>query len=258
MVHRGRAAEALMRDSYKYPRVAPGAKRGAAKRPPPTGPVDIALLKALAEAGAARAHVPLSSGELAAQLEVSQQTASRRVLALLAKGLVERRMGARRPQLRLTAQGIAALRRELASLQAALDPSEAPARTLAFAGRISTGLGEGRYYMSRRGYRDAIARLLEFEPFPGTLNVSLEGAEAAKLTDLGAHRGLHVAPFTDEGRSFGAVKCFRATVRGVDAGVVMPERGHHRDVLEVVAPGALREKLGLRDGDAVTVEVTVE
>lgn len=225
--------------------------------PSPAAPADaddLAALKALAEAGAARGFVQASSGDLAARLGVSQQTASRRLLALESRGLVERRTVARHPQLRLTGDGVAALRRELEHLRGILEPQ---ARALALRGRVATGMGEGGWYIARRGYRDAMKALLGFEPFPGTLNVALEGAEAAKLTELSAQPGLVVAEFVDEGRSFGAVKCFRASLGGVDAAVVMPARGHYRDVAEVVAPFHLRDKLGLRDGDAVTVEVTL-
>lgn len=220
-------------------------------RPEPS-PAAQAALKALAELGAGKAFVPTSSGALAERLGVSQQTASRKILELTELGLVQRRVGARGQQLRLSPAGVEALRREFASLRAALEPG---AETLEVTGKVATGLGEGRWYMSRRGYRDAMQRLLGFAPFPGTLNLALEGPEVAKLSELGAHEGLVVGEFQDEGRTFGAVKCFPAQLRGVDAAAILPVRGHYRDVLEVIAPLDLREEFGLQDGDEVRVEV---
>jgi len=59
-------------------------------------------------------------------------------------------------------------------------------------------------------------------------------------------------------RTYGAVKAFRARVRGVEGAVVMPERTHHpTDVIEVVAPVKLRDVLGLRDGDRIEIEVFI-
>ncbi|HEV8359555.1 MAG TPA: DUF120 domain-containing protein [Candidatus Thermoplasmatota archaeon] len=220
----------------------------------PPSPEEVAALRALAAMGAARDFVAASTSDVAARLGTSQQTASRRVLALVERGLVQRKLGARRPLLKLSPEGLAVLRRELDALRRAL--GEGPAR-LEIRGKVATGMGEGAYYLSRRGYRDAFARLLGFDAFPGTLNVALDAAEAQKLATLGAEPGLLVAEFEDEGRTFGAVKCFPASLGGVDGAVVMPARGHHRDVLEVIAPARLRDKLGLRDGDEVLVQVTL-
>lgn len=214
----------------------------------------VLALRALAQMGAAKDFVATSSGELAAHLGTSQQTASRRILELVERGLVQRRMAQRKQLLRIAPSGLAALRHEFDALRAVLDLG---GETLRIRGKISTGLGEGGWYMARRGYQEALLRRLGFAPFPGTLNVSLDGSETEKLAELQAREGLLVPEFQDEGRTFGAVKAFRATLRGIDAGVVLPLRGHHRGVLEVVAPMQLREKLGLHDGDEVEVDVAL-
>lgn len=205
--------------------------------------------------GAAKEWAATSSGALGEQLGVSQQTASRKILELMQAGLVQRRMAARGQLLRITPRGLDVLRRELEALRAAVE-GEAP-RALDIRGTVTTGLGEGGWYMSRPGYQAAMKRLLGFEPYPGTLNLTVEGPEAEKLSELRAREGLLVPEFQDEGRTFGAVKCFRATVGGLGAAAVLPLRGHHRDVLEVVAPVNLRDKLGLREGDEVVVRVEV-
>ena len=52
------------------------------------------------------------------------------------------------------------------------------------------------------------------------------------------------------------MKAFRCRIDGVDGAVIMPKRTHYsKDVLEVIAPVSLRERLGLKDGDEVEVEV---
>ena len=44
-------------------------------------------------------------------------------------------------------------------------------------GRVKSGLGEGRYYMSQKGYRAQFAKRLGIDPYPGTLNLRLSRAE---------------------------------------------------------------------------------
>jgi riboflavin kinase len=235
----------------------PRRARAAAKSPRSSerapGPEALGVLKALAEQGAARDFVRTSSGALAERLGVSQQTASRRILELTRAGLLQRRLAARSQLLRVTPQGVAALRREYELLRAIVEGVAVPA--LEIRGKVANGLGEGGWYLSRRGYQVAMEKLLGYVPFPGTLNVTLEGAEAEKLEALRAREGLLVEEFQDEGRTFGAVKIFKATLRGRDAAVVLPLRGHHAGVLEVVAPVRLRDALGLRDGDEVAIDV---
>lgn len=220
---------------------------------PEPSPEAIAALKALAELGAGKQDVATSSGALAERLGVSQQTASRKILELLDLGLVQRRLATRSQLLRITPKGLDLLRREFEALRTILE-GVSPG-TLVLTGKVATGMGEGGWYISRRGYQAALEKLLGFKPYYGTLNIALEGAEAAKLAELRARDGLLVREFQDEGRTFGAVKCFRAALRGIDAAAVLPLRGHHTDVLEVVAPVHLRERLGLHDGDEVTIEV---
>lgn len=222
--------------------------------PPPAE--SLAALKALAELGAGKDWLPTTSGALAERMGVSQQTASRKLLELLDAGLLQRRMAARAQVVRLTPKGLDVLRREFESLRAILEPGAAQA-TLRISGKVATGMGEGGWYISRRGYQVAMEERLGFLPYYGTLNIALDGSEAEKLGELRAREGLLVPEFQDEGRTFGAVKCFRANLRGIEAGAVLPLRGHHTNVLEVVAPLHLREKLGLRDGDEVTIEVQV-
>lgn len=217
-------------------------------------PEALLALRALAEMGAAGEDVATSSGELARRLGVSQQTASRRILDLVERGLVRRRMGRRRQLLRLTPAGLEVLRRDDEALRVLLAEG---GRRVRIRGRVVAGLGEGRWYMARRGYKDPMRRLLGFEPYEGTLNLALAPGEAEKLGELQAQEGLLVPGFEHEGRTFGAVKCFRARVGGLEAAAVLPVRGHHKDVLEVVAPVGLRGKLGLRDGDELEVEVAL-
>jgi Transcriptional regulator of a riboflavin/FAD biosynthetic operon len=123
-------------------------------------------------------------------------------------------------------------------------------------GVVVSGLGEGVFYISLEGYRRVMEELLGFVPYPGTLNIKLDPQSLAYRRYLESLPGILIPGFTNGMRTYGAVKAFRARIRGVEGAVVMPERTHHpTDVIEVVAPVKLRDVLGLRDGDRVEIEI---
>ncbi|MHB8604299.1 MAG: DUF120 domain-containing protein [Thermoplasmatota archaeon] len=209
------------------------------------------MLKHLAKLGALHDHVYTSSGELAKRVGVSQQTASRQILALLDRGLLARKMAARRQLLRLTAAGAEALRREYADYKLLFKGRE----SMTLRGRVVTGLGEGRYYLSREGYQSKFKELLGFDAYPGTLNVEVDALDRDKLTELKETEARLAPEFQSEGRTFGAVKLFPAEVNGVECAAIFPLRSHHTTVLELISPHFLRKKLDVKDGADVTVSV---
>ena len=116
-------------------------------------------------------------------------------------------------------------------------------------GKISAGLGQGRYFISREGYSRQFLQHLGFVPFPGTLNVLLDEPFPAE------QQAIKIEGFLEEGRSFGECKCYRIKLNGIDAAVVRPERSRYpAELIEVIAPLKLRA-LGLEDGDPVEVVV---
>lgn len=114
-------------------------------------------------------------------------------------------------------------------------------------GKIAAGLGQGQYFIAREGYSRQFLHYLGFVPFPGTLNVQLEGPFPAE------QQAIRIEGFQEEGRSFGECKCYRIKLNGIDAAVVRPERSRYpEDLVEVIAPVQLRA-LGLKDGDPVEI-----
>lgn len=256
---------------------------------PPVAPEDKELLKQLAKFGGLHDHVLVSSSELAQRLGVSQQTASRKILQLLDAGLILRRMGTRKQHIRVSPAGIDILRREYADYRQLFQGGE----RITLRGKVVTGLGEGRYYISREGYRKAFSTLLGFDPYAGTLNIEVDAAEREKMAQLKEMEGLMIEPFQSEGRTFGGVKCFRASVRvadaahgahapaahahaprahaahahaadaagrerrDIEAAAIFPLRSHHVNVLELISPHGLREELSLADGTEVVVTLNV-
>lgn len=214
----------------------------------------VETLKQLALLGAIHEHISVSTAKLGRLMGISQQSASVRVLQLLEEGLIARNLAGRRQQLRLTEKGMDLLRSEYAIYQKIFEMEG----LLEVRGQVDHGLGEGFYYMSQEGYRRQFRRELGWDPFPGTLNLKLEGREAAKLEVLRKADGIPIDGFTSGKRSFGGATCFFAALRDAACAVIIPIRSHYDDVLEVISPHELRKKLGLKDGEWVEVRVHLE
>ena len=57
-------------------------------------------------------------------------------------------------------------------------------------------------------------------------------------------------------RAYGGARCIRGRLNGEEVVVIFIERTHYsKDVIEVIAPVCLREKLGLSDGDKAILRV---
>jgi riboflavin kinase len=79
--------------------------------------------------------------------------------------------------------------------------------------------------------------------------------------ELGSHPSIFVDGFADGTRTYGWVKCYRATINGkVDnAAVLVLERTHYDDsMLEVIAPMSIKDAAGIKNGDRVKVQVHVQ
>ncbi len=184
---------------------------------------------------------------------LSQQAASLRIADLQRAGLAERAHSGRGLAVRLTEKGLDAVETFLADVTSNLERGR---DTLQFRGAVFTGMKEGAYYVSLKGYAEGFARALGFEPFPGTLNLRLTSeAMIGQRRRLDLLKGIVIPGFADGRRSYGGVKCFRAKVAGRYPGAVLAiERTHHdSSVLEVVSPVNLRRSLGLKDGDECAV-----
>lgn len=217
----------------------------------PTKPYHVDTLKHIALLGGTKEYVGLSSKELGKMLGVSQQSASQRILELLEAGLIQRDLAVRRQRVRLSPKGLEMLRKEFADYKRIFEVHEG----FTIRGVVTSGLGEGAFYMKQRGYKEQFRRKLGYEPFEGTLNVRIQGSELAKLDILWKEPGIAIDGFVDTGRTFGGAKCFPAKLQGVDCGVILPIRTHHTDNLELISRVHLRSKLDLVDGALIAVDV---
>jgi riboflavin kinase len=214
-----------------------------------------ALFK-LAEMGASRRTVKVSTEYLAERIGLSQQTASRHLIQLEKKGWIKRTITPEGCLIRITDSGVDELKKLYSSLQTIFEAAYPLSVTLE--GVLFTGLGEGAYYITRDGYRKQFIEKLGFDPYPGTLNLKLTTEYDVKTrAELESYPAIEVQGFKSETRTFGPVKCYPAIINNkVKGAVVAALRSHYNSsVIEVIAPYYLRNKLKLKDGHKVKIEV---
>jgi len=209
-------------------------------------PSHINALKNLALLGAIKSRVPITSGDFGKIIGLSQQSASRLLRELKEEGTIDISRG-RKTWVMITEKGSEILMKEYSDYKAIFG-EEMPV----IKGRVESGMGEGRYYLSKEGYVSQIKGTFDFDPYPGTLNIRLSPEDLAKYrTYLG--KATVIKGFVSEGRTFGDVLGIKGKIEGIECALISPKRTHYSDVVEIIAPVKLREALSLKDGDCVTV-----
>ncbi len=214
----------------------------------------IQTLKEISLLGAIKNKIEISSLDLAKQLDISQQTASRYLLDLDKKGLISREMGIKKQLIQITSTGEETLQKEYFEYQQIFEFTD----RIIFKGNVVSGLGEGKYYTEQTGYIRQFENKIGFKPYPGTLNVEIEPVEKNKLKFLRKKPAIEIDEFKTKDRTFGRVRCFKAEINRVEGAIVLPARGHYSNVLEFIAPMFLREKLNLKDDDVADIVIFFE
>jgi riboflavin kinase len=208
--------------------------------------------------GARHNFVEVTTADLGKNIDRSQQAASKHLLDLENAGYIERTRRGQKFAVRITDKGYTEIQSLFASLKSALE--SAPS-TIDFEGSVVSGMGEGAYYMSLAGYKKRFLEKLGYEPYPGTLNIRLtDPVYMNARRELGRHPSIFIDGFSDGTRTYGWVKCYRASINGkVDnAAVLVLERTHYDDsMLEVIAPMSIKDAAGIQNGDRVKVQVKV-
>ncbi|HID43213.1 MAG TPA: DUF120 domain-containing protein [Archaeoglobaceae archaeon] len=212
----------------------------------------IEILKQLALMDATRSFVKISSKELADKINQSLQTAARKLKDLEDKGLIERVLDKGGQFIAINEKGKKVLYKEYLDYKKIFERGE----NIIITGKAMSGVGEGRYYVSLEGYRKQFIDKLNFDPYPGTLNLKLNKEQLYFRRRLDEEDGIKIEGFSTKDRTFGEVKAFRCRINGIEGAVVLPQRTHYPpDVLEVIAPVRIRDVLEIKDGDTVNVEV---
>lgn len=210
-------------------------------------------LKKIALMGGIDDYIAVSSRELGDALEMSQQSASKRILELLEEKLILRDLGARKQRLKLTQQGADELKKDYNEYRRIFEFTD----HIMIRGKVTDGMGEGGYYICQPGYMEQFDKKLGFKPFEGTLNITVDKEDTGKLELIRGTAGINIDGFVSEGRTFGNVIAYKAKIKNIDCAIVVPERSHYADVLEIICHFHLRRTLSIGNGDSIDVRVSI-
>ena len=132
---------------------------------------------------------------------------------------------------------------------------------LTLTGDVASGMGKAQDFLSLPGYVSQFKDRLAYEPYPGTLNVTLTGDIDSRIR-LATFPSITIDSWELDGQTFGGAECYpciiaNSTDRYDEAHVLVPDRtDHDDDKLELIAPDRLRDAMSLTDGDELTVMLT--
>jgi len=201
---------------------------------------------------AAQQPIQLSAVEFAKRLRTSPMTASRRLKELEDGGLIARTLAGRSQAIVITNKGSNILKEQYLAYKSIFEAKPA----IELEGTIVSGLGEGRYYLSIRGYTKQFEELLGFTPYPGTLNIKLDNESASARVRLNNLAPINISSFKTSNRTYGGIKSYVASIGEIDGAIIVPDRTHyHNDVIETIAPVSIKETLKIDNGDSIKVVV---
>jgi len=217
----------------------------------------IITLTELLSKGARYNFVQLTSSSLGKSVQKSQQTASKYLMELENGGFIKRFMKGRKVFVKITSKGYA----ELVKLHSLLGSSlGAFPSSIELKGEIISGMGEGAYYMSLKGYTKQFKSKIGYVPFPGTLNVKLYQKEyfesIQQIDDLD---GQKINSFSDGKRTYGWVKCFTAKLnRTINCQLIRLERTHYdNSIIELISKNNICKVANLKLGSKVSIKIII-
>ena len=215
----------------------------------------IITLAELLSKGARNNFVQITTSSLGKSIKKSQQAASKHILELENGGFIDRLMTGRQLSIKITQKGYSELVKLHSVLGSSLDsfPSY-----IELSGSVISGLGEGAYYMSLKGYTRQFKVKIGYIPFPGTLNIKLNQLQTTQIIQqLDELDNIMIEPFSDGRRTYGWVKCFHVTINdSIKCELIRLERTHHdNSVIELISKNNLRKTARLKTDSKITVQI---
>ena len=208
-----------------------------------------------------RQTINISSVEFGKILHLSQQTASRRINDLIELNWIKRKIENKTQKIVLTKEGSDVMLQMYKNLKNILE-------SIVILGTVQSGMKEGAYYVSIKGYFDQFQEKLGFLPYKGTLNLELNSTNINLLREkLENLKPVIISGFQDDNseRTYGVVECYDCLISRIDnpnvkvkAAILDIKRTHHKqNIIEILAEPYLRDYFNLKDGDKLIIELNV-
>lgn len=217
----------------------------------------ILTLTYLLSKGAKNNFVTITTNSLGKNIKKSQQAASKHLLELEDNQFIERIIDGRNISVKITSKGFSEMVKLSTALQKSLHSSPS---SVELKGTIVSGMGEGAYYMSLKGYTKQFKSKIGYIPYPGTLNVKLnKKVHQEAIKQFESLDGIKIDSFSDGKRTYGWVNCFHAKInQSIKCELIILERTHHDDsIIELISDICIRKTGKLEDGSPVTVSIPI-
>ncbi|HDN83671.1 MAG TPA: DUF120 domain-containing protein [Candidatus Altiarchaeales archaeon] len=204
-----------------------------------------------------------TTAEVGSALGLSQQSASRILRNLEKSGLIELKRVGKKTRITIAQRGLSLLKEKYLILRKFFEQEEA---AIEFIGSVTRGLGEGSYYVTI--YTEKLEKFFGKKPYPGTLNIQLDEKNQEKLNfvkDFYLDKFQVIPAFKKSGRTFGKLwlkKCYLSKFVNNDFInldgnfiLVIPERTHHRDEIEIISDLNIRDRFSIKEGDILKVKL---
>ena len=206
------------------------------------------LLIQIGKMGGVRRPISCTTRELGKIIGISQQSTSRKLTKMENADLIVRSYTQRGNSIKITSEGISLLERVFTDLWMILaSDKEEMKEEIVLRGKVFAGMGEGAYYMSRKGYRNQFPSLLGFIPYPGTLNIQLlEETSLRNYDRFQRNPANFVKEFVEDNRKFGRVFVWPTFLiigdQKIPSALIRPDRTHHSNQVELIAKENIKKQ----------------
>jgi len=124
-------------------------------------------------------------------------------------------------------------------------------------GKIVSGARQAAFFTQLDWVQEQLEEKFGFRPFPGTLNLEVDGEFSGVIETLQKKKLVKLLPPDPE---FCIAKTISATIGGIEGVVIIPEDKvniHAANIIEVMAPVKLKEALGVKDGDRLELSIKI-
>ena len=218
----------------------------------------ILTLAYLLSKGARYNFITVTTSSLGKSIKKSQQAASNHLLELENNQFIERIISGRNTSVKITTKGFSEMVKLSTILKKSLDSSPS---YVELKGTLISGMGEGAYYMSLKGYAKQFQSKIGYVPFPGTLNVKLDKKiHQETIKQFESLDGIIINGFSDGKRTYGWVKCFHAKLNhSIDCELIILERTHHdNSIIELISKTCVKKSEKLTNGSEVTITIPIK
>ena len=128
-------------------------------------------------------------------------------------------------------------------------------KNLDLTGKIVSGAKQGAFFTQLEWVREQCLKKLGFTPWPGTLNLEIPRESIPLIEEMKPEEGLELVP---PDSNFCSGRVFPISIEGIPGAIVLPAedvRVHGKNIIEIISPKWLKEALGVKDGDWVTLTI---